>query len=254
VTPPPVGEPLLRRAHAAAPVARLRAHPSPAPPPTARRAASAGRARPAGRGTTLERPHVSAAALGVWATPTGRDAATGLGPCCAAPAGLGPTGPRGPRPRGALGRPDPGAVTGLRAAGAPPALVVPGSRPADAAPGHHPPADLDARGAPAWPRPRRLASHAAALLGPASLRAGCVGARPPSTPWPPASAAPRARHAADAQHLRRRAGHHHRPQGRPRTALGPGPASGGRRLPVRWFRRSGAGWRGSPAPSSPCAG
>ena len=119
MTPPPVGKPMLRRAPAAAPVARLRAHPSPAPPHTARRAESAGRALLAGLGTTLERPQVSAADLCVWAAPTGREAATGRGPGSAAPAGPWPTGPRGPRPLGARGRTDPGAVTGLLAACAP---------------------------------------------------------------------------------------------------------------------------------------
>ena len=251
MTPPPVGKPMLRRAPAAAPVARLRAHPSPAPPHTARRAESAGRALLAGLGTTLERPQVSAADLCVWAAPTGREAATGRGPGSAAPAGPWPTGPRGPRPLGARGRTDPGAVTGLLAACAPPALVVPRARPADASSGAHPPADLYARGAPEWPRQRRLPAHAAALLGHASRRAGWVVARQPSTPGPQASPSHRPRHASADSHRRRRAGPHHRPQGRPRTALGHGHARGGRRRPGLWSRRSGAVWRGSPAPSSP---
>src|SRR5439155_13670777 len=45
-----------------------------------------------------------------------------------------------------------------------PTLVVPRSRPPDASPGDHPPADLHARGAPAWPRQRCLDPHAPALL------------------------------------------------------------------------------------------
>ena len=64
----------------------------------------------------------------------------------------------------------------------PPTLVVPRSAPAGASTGDHPPEALYAGDTPAWPRQRRLAPHATALLGHPSLRAGRVVARQPRTP------------------------------------------------------------------------
>jgi hypothetical protein len=187
----------------------------------------------------------------VWAAPTGRDAAAGLGHRPAAHAGAWPPGQRGQRPCGAPGRTDPGAVAAMLAACAPPALGVPRSAPADAAPGDSPPNDLEARGPPAWPRQRRLGSSAPTLLGHPALSAGRVVAHHPRTPWPPASHYHGALHASDAPHLRRGTRHQQRSRGRPLTALGHGDAGGGGRLPVLWSRRSGAVGRGSPAQPSP---
>jgi integrase/recombinase XerD len=65
---------------------------------------------------------------------------------------------------------------------APPTLVVPRSRPADASPGDHPPEDLQARGAPEWPRQRCLHPHAPTLLRHASLGARDLIARHPRAP------------------------------------------------------------------------
>jgi hypothetical protein len=63
----------------------------------------------------------------------------------------------------------------------PPILVVPRSAPAGASTGDHPPEALHAGDTPAWPRQRRLAPHAPALLCHPSIRAGRGVARQPRT-------------------------------------------------------------------------
>ena len=218
-----LGDPLLLRAHAAAPVAGLRAHPPPAPPKTARRAESAGRSATCWPWSHAREPacvcrcsrRVGCAdgqgrrCRARTSTPSacwsGSDRATGVKTVWY------------PWPNG------PWSWCGSYWPRAPPALVVHRSRPADGSPGDHPPEDLSARGTPEWPRQRRLASPTPARLCHSLWRGGVV-ARHPRPPWPQASAYHRARHAADAHNLRRRARHHPRPQGRPLTALGHGPA------------------------------